>query len=308
MNIKIESGAKVQITDKPIYNIFGDVVQQKTVLPSSASTSKSTDGEEKSGQKPFNSEKVRRPSACVADARNRKAKDYTRRSFILHVSMSRLKMLYTLLSEKGEDGRYFIDGNMQAHNDVRSILQLENDKEYEKVMKETKPVDIDKMLFCLVFTGQDTDVRIVWRAHANELLYLIDTMSKKRVVVSENGKNVTKPLLEWLSGPRKWQLTRFRFMDGKPRKVMDERTGKEVTVDEPIEFSDNAFEKQNYPANTTRLDDIINKIVPCQKSNIHEEIANDFEGKGNHRKNTADSLGSLKAEGNFRDISHKRRE
>ena len=31
MNIKIESGAKVQITDKPIYNIYGDVVQQKTV-------------------------------------------------------------------------------------------------------------------------------------------------------------------------------------------------------------------------------------------------------------------------------------
>ena len=62
MNIKIEPGAKVQITDKPIYNIFGDVVQQKTVLPSSANTSKSTDGEEKSGQKPFNSEKVSRPS------------------------------------------------------------------------------------------------------------------------------------------------------------------------------------------------------------------------------------------------------
>ncbi|MCR5819004.1 MAG: hypothetical protein K6F89_07905 [Prevotella sp.] len=31
MNIKIEPGAKVQITDKPIYNIFGDVVQNKTV-------------------------------------------------------------------------------------------------------------------------------------------------------------------------------------------------------------------------------------------------------------------------------------
>ena len=31
MNIKIDSGANVQLTDKPIYNIFGDVVQQKTV-------------------------------------------------------------------------------------------------------------------------------------------------------------------------------------------------------------------------------------------------------------------------------------
>lgn len=31
MIIKIESGANVQITDKPIYNINGDVVQQKVV-------------------------------------------------------------------------------------------------------------------------------------------------------------------------------------------------------------------------------------------------------------------------------------
>lgn len=33
MNIKIETGAKVQITDKPIYNIYGDVVNEKNVLP-----------------------------------------------------------------------------------------------------------------------------------------------------------------------------------------------------------------------------------------------------------------------------------
>lgn len=31
MNIKIEPGANVQITDKPIYNIYGDVVQQKVI-------------------------------------------------------------------------------------------------------------------------------------------------------------------------------------------------------------------------------------------------------------------------------------
>ncbi len=33
MDIKIESGANVQITDKPIYNIYGDVVNEKNVLP-----------------------------------------------------------------------------------------------------------------------------------------------------------------------------------------------------------------------------------------------------------------------------------
>ena len=31
MNIKIEAGAKVQITDKPIVNVFGDVVQHKEI-------------------------------------------------------------------------------------------------------------------------------------------------------------------------------------------------------------------------------------------------------------------------------------
>lgn len=31
MNIKIESGANVQITDKPIVNVFGDIVQHKEV-------------------------------------------------------------------------------------------------------------------------------------------------------------------------------------------------------------------------------------------------------------------------------------
>ena len=32
MNIKIEPGANVQITDKPIYNIYGDVVQQSVFI------------------------------------------------------------------------------------------------------------------------------------------------------------------------------------------------------------------------------------------------------------------------------------
>ena len=31
MNIKIESGANVQITDKTIVNVFGDVVQHKNL-------------------------------------------------------------------------------------------------------------------------------------------------------------------------------------------------------------------------------------------------------------------------------------
>ena len=47
MNIKIESGANVQITDKPIYNIYGDVVNEKNVLPQVSSGKKNKTQSEK---------------------------------------------------------------------------------------------------------------------------------------------------------------------------------------------------------------------------------------------------------------------
>lgn len=47
MNIKIESGANVQITDKPIYNIYGDVVKEKNVLPQVPSCKKKKNQSEK---------------------------------------------------------------------------------------------------------------------------------------------------------------------------------------------------------------------------------------------------------------------
>lgn len=51
MNIKIESGANVQITDKPIYNIYGDVVNEKNVLPQVSSGKKKKTQSEKPASK-----------------------------------------------------------------------------------------------------------------------------------------------------------------------------------------------------------------------------------------------------------------
>ncbi len=57
MNIKIESGANVQITDKPIYNIYGDVVNEKNILtPVSGKPEESQSGKpesRKADKKPF---------------------------------------------------------------------------------------------------------------------------------------------------------------------------------------------------------------------------------------------------------------
>ena len=234
--------------------------------------------------------------------------DYSCRSFILNINRAKLELFYSLLSERDKRGKSYIDGDMQQHNDVRRALKAYSDEDYKSIIKDTKPKDIDKMLFNMVFSGQDTDVCIVWRANANELLYLIDTMHNSMVEVEEKGRRVKKPLLEWMSGPRIWELTRFRFLNGKARRKTDDRTGKSVMVDDPIDFKKDAFEAHNYPKNTTALDDIINKIAPNRFISDHEEIQNVFKEKASYRENNKSSLGELKSEGNFRDTNHKSKE
>ena len=43
MNVKIESGANVQITDKPIVNVYGDLVQHKNVYTHPEKNNTNTD-------------------------------------------------------------------------------------------------------------------------------------------------------------------------------------------------------------------------------------------------------------------------
>ena len=157
---------------------------------------------------------------------------------------------------------------MQKNNEVQKCIPLSQEE-----IKGIKPVDIDKMLFNQVFAGKDTDVRIVWTGDANELWYFISTLYNYKV----NGKRL---LDKSGSGPGLWQIVRNRFMNGKPRKVLDERTDKEVETSEPIEYEEDAFahySKKNSLSNPSVLDAIIRKIAPPRDKNDKEVIEEDTD-------------------------------
>ena len=127
------------------------------------------------------------------------------------------------------------------------------------------------MLFNQVFAGKETDVCIVWTGDAKELWYFISTLYNYKV----NGKRL---LDKSGSGPGLWQIVHNRFMNGKPRKVLDERTGKEVETSEPIEFDEKAFShysKKNSLSDPSVLDAIIRKIAPPRDKNDKESIDED---------------------------------
>ena len=227
------------------------------------------------------------------NASQKEKKDYSRYSFKLNVKEKKLEDLYLMLSKRDDTGKKFIDGDMQNFNEATKCLPLGKEE-----IKEYKPVVIDKMLFNLVFAGKDTDVRIVWRADAVELWYFIYTLYNYKV----NGKRI---LDKSGSGPGIWQIVRRRFMNGKPRKVFDERTGKEVETDEPIEFGEEAFRKyslKNSLSDPSVLDAIIGKIAPPRDKSDKEEIEEGFnlQQYGIKPPSEAKQLGE-----SFRDTNHK---
>lgn len=219
--------------------------------------------------------------------------DYSRYSFRLNVKGKQLEDLYLMLSQRDDKGKRFIDGNLQEFNEATKCLSL--DKEF---LKQYKPVDVDKMLFNQVFAGIETDVRIVWRADAVELWYFINTLNNYKV----NGKR----LLEKSStGPGLMQIVRARFMNGKTRKVLDERIGKEIETSEPIEYGEEAFShysKKNSVSDPSVLDAIIRKIAPPRDKTDKEEIEEDFNPLkyGIKSPSEAEQLGE-----DLRDTSHK---
>lgn len=205
-----------------------------------------------------------KPESGKADKKEKS--DYSRYSLKLNIKDRQLESLYLLLSTRDDKGKRFIDGDLQKNNEVKKCLPLSPEE-----IKETKPVNIDMMLFNQVFSGRDTDVRIVWVGDAKELWYFISTLYNYKV----NGKRL---LDKSGSGPGLWQIVRNRFMNGKPRKVLDERTGKEVETSEPIEFEEDAFahySKKNSLSDSSILDAIIRKIAPPRDKNDKESIDED---------------------------------
>lgn len=227
------------------------------------------------------------------NASQKEKKDYSRYSFKLNVKEKKLEDLYLMLSKRDDTGKKFIDGDMQNFNEATKCLPLGKEE-----IKEYKPVVIDKMLFNQVFAGKETDVQIVWRGDAVELWYFINTLYNYMF----NGK---KLLDKSGSGPGIWQIVRSRFLNGKSRKVLDERTGKEVETDEPIEFGEEAFRKyspKNSLSDHSVLDAIIGKIAPPRDKSDKEVIEEDFNQFKNGTK-TPSAPGQLGA--GFRDTNHK---
>lgn len=219
--------------------------------------------------------------------------NYSRYSLKLNVTSKKLEDLYLMLSKRDDTGKRFIDGDMQIFNEATKCLPLDKDD-----IKRYKPVDIDKMLFNQVFAGKETDVRIVWRGDAVELWYFIYTLYNYMV----NGKRL---LDKSGSGPGIWQIVRSRFLNGKARKVFDERIGIEVETDEPIEFGKDAFRKysqKNTLSNPSVLDAIINKIAPPRDKSDKEVIEEDLNPHkyGIKPPSSPEQLGE-----DLRDTSHK---
>ena len=239
-------------------------------------------------------------------------KDYSRYSFKIAEEL-KLWDFYHLLTKQEKGKMAYIDEMKEHVQNLQTALGISKTE-----LEHETDIEINVNLFRKVFSGTETDVRIVWRRNANELLYLIDSMQKYYIEVTRNGKTQFVPLLSSSKGIGIWELTRFRFMNGKARKELDERTGKMVDVFTPIEFKDDAFSHQNYPKKKSReaIDDIISKIAPPRAQSISEEIQTqmnslgNFEERddnldGNYNNDADEQLARLSDEGHFRDTTHK---
>lgn len=126
MNIKIESGAKVQITDKPIYNIYGDVVQQKTVLPPTSQP------KPKTVKRPFDQNTFRgtftyAPEGMSSKERNIRLKmAFNMAKCALIASDTHYDTFETLLSGKPLDIRIYWTGTNSQLRCLFSLLVTKN--------------------------------------------------------------------------------------------------------------------------------------------------------------------------------------
>lgn len=145
MNIKIESGANVQITDKPIYNIYGDVVKEKNVLPQVPSCKKKKNQSEK-------------PESGKAD---KKPINRQRMSWKGKVIM--LSFCYTTKSMSAEE----------KNKRLSVAFQLLNKKYISHTTMAT---------FINIFSGVETSEYIVWKGFIVELQYFIETLITKGLI------------------------------------------------------------------------------------------------------------------------------
>ena len=229
--------------------------------------------------------------------------DYSRYSFLLNVNDKQLENLYVMLSKRDDEGKRFIDGDLMKTNEVDEEILSNVQSIKDENIRNTY---INKYLFNQVFSGQETDVRIVWTSNVNQLWYFINTLYNYKIEITRDGKKDVILLLEkGKDGPGIWQMVCSRFLNGKPRKVLDEMTGKKVDTPEPIEFKVKDFYKysaKNSPRDTSLMDAIINKIAPPRATIDIEAIEEDtkLSKYGIKQPESAEQLGE-----GFHDTSHK---
>jgi hypothetical protein len=233
------------------------------------------------------------------------AKNYKCYSLRLNVDDKKLERLYVMLSKRDDRGMRFIDGDLMKHNKVDKEILPNVELIKDENMRKTA---INKYLFYQVFSGQNTDVQIVWTSDTNKLWYLINTLYNYKIEIDRGGRKEVVRLLEKSEvGPGIWQIVCSRFLNGKKRKVLDESTGKKVETSDPIEFKEKDFHKysgRNSPRDTNLLDAIIGKIAPPRVIKDNEAIEEDMKASrfGVKAPKTAGELGD-----GFHDTSHKGR-
>lgn len=219
-------------------------------------------------------------------AKNPKA-DYSKYSFAL-ISKRKFKgrnsQLLEWLHDELKDKKFIVD--------FKDVIV---DEELSQIL------DVDgknKLVFNAVFSGADTEYHIVWTGTVKELGYFINQLEERGV-------------LSWKEGPRKWQVTRNRIWQGKKELENDDETGKKhyTYIYEP--FKENAFNGSLVPANTTKLDEILDLIAPpvekTPQHKIDDEVEEEFMSLSNFEEENENNEGQKISEG-YREISHRAKE
>lgn len=209
------------------------------------------------------------------------AKDYSRYSFQL-IPQGRFKDKVSLALEL-------------LHKELKGKKFVEDDKEVEIKENVSQTLSIkekNKIAFNAIFSGSKTDCHIIWSGTEMELGYFINQLEARGA-------------LSWDKGPRKWQVVRNRIWHKKKTSKTDDVTEENNYSYCYEPFGDKSFNGKLVPADTSKLDTILDMIAPPVETNqIGKEIGQQFRDYANYEENNDNGPGEKLSNG-FRDRSHK---
>ena len=151
IKIKVESGGKVEMTDKPIINVMGNVVQNNIVPPETYKQAEASDGQPRKTKVNPKTRSVRKTS-------------------------SRSKKPMTL--------KYFTHGNNGVLMKQRKRVDLVFNKwnEWGWIDEQTSPDDFDAF-----FEGEPRHCNISWTANSTILTILLQELLKQPYIEKQTG-------------------------------------------------------------------------------------------------------------------------